>query len=210
MFFFYEILCKVPSGSPASYTYLKPTNALQKATKLDDFTVNGAHGKNQDEEIGKQEEVGNHQEVDEDDTSSANNSVVGEKLQSVTNSIQRLASSIRDGFSSRKNTSEESERQCPICICDFEIGDEICYSRNKKCPHMFHHSCMSEWLIKHNVCPLCRVDYLEVSDDTVEQTGGGLEHRNHTLTPVVNNDHGPNATSNRSSRTTAHVHLYAS
>jgi hypothetical protein len=134
---------------------------------------------------------------------------VSEKLQSVTNSIQRLASSIREGLTSRKNTSEESERQCPICICDFEIGDEICYSRNKKCPHMFHHSCMSEWLIKHNVCPLCRVDYLEVSDDSEEQTGGGLEHRNHTLTTVVSNDHGPNGTSSRTSRTTARVHLYA-
>lgn len=175
---------------------------LQKATNVEDFSVYRAHGKDQDEEVGK------HEEEVEDDKSSTNNSVVSEKLHNVANSIHRFASSIREGLSSRI-TPDESERQCPICICEFEIGDELCYSRNTKCPHMFHHSCMSEWLIKHNVCPLCRVDYLDISDDSNTEVASADDHQNETQTPVENSDPGSTTRSNRRSRGTAHVHLYA-
>ena len=69
---------------------------------------------------------------------------------------------------------------------------------------------MSEWLMKHNVCPLCRVDYLDVTDenDGTEPTSV-VDHQNHTLAPEENNDPGSAARSNRRSRATAHVHLYA-
>lgn len=62
--------------------------------------------------------------------------------------------------------------------------------------------------MKHNVCPLCRVDYLDVSDedDGTEPTSV-VDHQNHTLAPEENNDTG--SRTNRRSRATAHVHLYA-
>jgi hypothetical protein len=68
---------------------------------------------------------------------------------------------------------------------------------------------MSEWLIKHNVCPLCRVDYLDVSDDNNTEVASAGDDQNQTQTPVENNDPGSTTRSNRRSRGTAHVHLYA-
>ncbi len=61
---------------------------------------------------------------------------------------------------SRSNSVDPS-RKCAICLDEYEIGDEICYSRNKTCPHVFHSDCMKNWLIKSNDCPLCRVNYLQ-------------------------------------------------
>ena len=41
-------------------------------------------------------------------------------------------------------------------------------SKNEKCPHMFHESCIVDWLlIPHNDCPVCRNDFL-VSPRTME------------------------------------------
>lgn len=141
----------------------------------------------------------------EDDKSTTNNSVISEKLQNVGTSIQRLASSIREGLSSLINTPAESEKICPICICEFELGDEICYSRNTECPHMFHLSCMSEWLIKHDVCPLCRLDYLKVSDGQEEATLNNDDNTQSTST----SHRAAIRTSNNRSNPTVHVHLYA-
>ena len=58
-----------------------------------------------------------------------------------------------------------NERQCAICINNFKVGDKICYSRNKQCSHCFHYGCISEWLMKNNECPLCREDFIGVSED---------------------------------------------
>lgn len=54
-----------------------------------------------------------------------------------------------------------SPRTCPICLEDYEGGDDICWSTNKKCHHAFHLDCMSEWLMNNHDCPLCREDYLD-------------------------------------------------
>lgn len=53
-----------------------------------------------------------------------------------------------------------SPRTCPICLDDYEAGDDICWSANKKCHHAFHLDCMSAWLMNNDDCPLCREDYL--------------------------------------------------
>ena len=45
-------------------------------------------------------------------------------------------------------------RECPVCCVDFEDNDYItplpCDTR-----HFFHRQCISDWLLKHNSCPLC-------------------------------------------------------
>lgn len=53
-----------------------------------------------------------------------------------------------------------SPRTCPICLDDYEGGDDICWSFNKKCHHAFHLDCMLAWLMNNDDCPLCREDYL--------------------------------------------------
>jgi hypothetical protein len=67
--------------------------------------------------------------------------------------------------SSLPDPNLDSEKKCPICMEEYKIGDEICFSRNKKCPHVFHAECMRNWLMKSNDCPLCRLDYLQVTSD---------------------------------------------
>lgn len=76
--------------------------------------------------------------------------------------------------SSLPDPNLDSEKKCPICMEEYKIGDEICFSRNNKCPHVFHAECMRNWLMKSNDCPLCRLDYLQVTSDVEEavQTHG--------------------------------------
>lgn len=78
--------------------------------------------------------------------------------------------------------SEESAglQTCPICLCDYDNGEQICWSKNRNCSHHFHATCGIAWLAKHDECPVCRAEYLveepqnideqttNVSDDVVE------------------------------------------
>jgi hypothetical protein len=48
--------------------------------------------------------------------------------------------------------------ECPICL-------ETIFKNKKilKCKHIFHKSCLNEWLINHDTCPMCRclINYIE-------------------------------------------------
>lgn len=44
--------------------------------------------------------------------------------------------------------------QCSVCLTDFEIGDEVI--RHPHCSHIFHPSCIRNWLELHDSCPICR------------------------------------------------------
>jgi Ring finger domain len=57
-----------------------------------------------------------------------------------------------------------SQDQCAICLNDYDDGDEICWSQNKQCNHVFHKGCISEWLLTHEECPCCRYPYLSFND----------------------------------------------
>ncbi|WVN90203.1 uncharacterized protein L203_105439 [Cryptococcus depauperatus CBS 7841] len=50
-------------------------------------------------------------------------------------------------------------QQCPICLLEFEDGDEL---RSLPCEkeHMYHKSCIDPWLLQvSSSCPLCRKDF---------------------------------------------------
>lgn len=55
---------------------------------------------------------------------------------------------------------EEEPTVCPICLCEYQDGDQICWSYNKCCQHHFHSACGIAWLEKHSECPMCRAEYL--------------------------------------------------
>ena len=55
---------------------------------------------------------------------------------------------------------DTEEMTCPICLAEFQEGDDICWSHNPSCDHTFHMDCIEQWLVKHDGCPLCRLDYL--------------------------------------------------
>lgn len=62
-------------------------------------------------------------------------------------------------FDNIKISSDNFERyneQCHICIDDYKIDDIIL---QLKCKHIFHKTCIKDWLCKENVsCPVCRQD----------------------------------------------------
>jgi hypothetical protein len=47
----------------------------------------------------------------------------------------------------------QSMSDCPICISEFEEGDEIRILPT--CKHMFHVTCINMWFASHSSCPSC-------------------------------------------------------
>jgi len=50
------------------------------------------------------------------------------------------------------NGSPISENNCSICICEWEIGQQL---KKLNCSHTFHEDCLNQWLKKKKSCPLC-------------------------------------------------------
>lgn len=57
----------------------------------------------------------------------------------------------------QKDTSlERGESICPVCLSEFEEGEELCTL--PECMHTFHKQCIDMWLHSHSNCPMCRTD----------------------------------------------------
>lgn len=75
--------------------------------------------------------------------------------QSVTSGIDKIVG----------DTSEECPIQaCRICLEEYQVGEEIGWSKNRDCHHFFHKNCLLEWLAIHKECPMCRKSY-EIDDE---------------------------------------------
>ncbi|KAL8555720.1 hypothetical protein ACS0TY_003510 [Phlomoides rotata] len=95
-------------------------------------------------------------------------------LQSLSLSLSTLSlpapESVVDAFPLKyhkkiKNAESDSAdvRQCYICLCEYEEGDEL---RVLPCNHEYHVPCVDKWLKEVNrVCPLCRHDVCEGSQE---------------------------------------------
>jgi hypothetical protein len=73
------------------------------------------------------------------------------------------------GTGETKPSMARTTPQCAICLVEYQEGDDVCWSHNKRCRHHFHRLCMTEWLSDHNECPCCRNNYLALSDDDEEE-----------------------------------------
>mmetsp|Transcript_8821 Transcript_8821/g.13339 ORF Transcript_8821/g.13339 Transcript_8821/m.13339 type:complete len:250 (-) Transcript_8821:2634-3383(-) len=67
--------------------------------------------------------------------------------------------STHHGIDDSVSSSLYSPKECAICMSRYKHGDAICWSQNEKCFHAYHLSCMVEWLMKHNECPMCRRNF---------------------------------------------------
>lgn len=46
---------------------------------------------------------------------------------------------------------------CAICLCEPECGDVVC---TLACAHSFHKACVTQWLQRSLLCPLCKAHAL--------------------------------------------------
>ena len=51
---------------------------------------------------------------------------------------------------------KENIPRCSICLESYNEGNEVTWSPNENCTHVFHKACIIEWLIEQEKCPCCR------------------------------------------------------
>ncbi|KAK2983274.1 hypothetical protein RJ640_009288 [Escallonia rubra] len=51
---------------------------------------------------------------------------------------------------------EGEDGVCPVCLCEFEEGEEL--RTLPECMHTFHVACIDMWLYSHPNCPMCRAE----------------------------------------------------
>eukprot|EP00934_Nitzschia_sp_Nitz4_P005305 Nitzschia sp. Nitz4//scaffold28_size193895//18236//19166//NITZ4_001623-RA/size193895-processed-gene-0.247-mRNA-1//-1//CDS//3329545856//5295//frame0 len=86
---------------------------------------------------------------------------------------------------------DSARTTCPICLCNYEEGDEICWSNNKECTHYFHLECGIDWLSKHCDCPVCRAPYLVIKKNVKPKQN---QHANESHQPEEEGEEPPTST----------------
>lgn len=66
---------------------------------------------------------------------------------------------VMDDLSVDANSEESSIEVCIICMEDYQVGEEIGWSKNRQCHHVFHKECILKWLKTRRQCPICRNSY---------------------------------------------------
>ena len=86
------------------------------------------------------------------------NLVAEASLQSNNQQNQGMNQEQIDSFpiSLYNQNNEEIPEICSICLEEFIDGSEI---RNLLCKHVFHQSCIDEWLRQRNNCPNCKMTF---------------------------------------------------
>lgn len=79
-----------------------------------------------------------------------------------TEAIQRLLREVRAG--------DASQTKCAVCLQEETI------SAMPVCAHAFHHHCISEWLGRNAVCPICRRELPLPTQQDQEQEEEDDEH----------------------------------
>lgn len=95
-----------------------------------------------------------------------------------------VARSINSSIRSLSNASgQDNPTTCHICLLNYEVGEDVCWSPNEDCVHAYHKECIVPWLMNNPTCPECRRSYIpEINDekDTTDHGDGGVETENAT------------------------------
>jgi len=80
----------------------------------------------------------------------------GARAQADEEPDKRTPQNIVDRLPCRTSAGGAGEKECAVCLCEFERGDRV---RMLPCRHEFHAGCIDRWLLEQNrTCPCCRVD----------------------------------------------------
>jgi len=71
----------------------------------------------------------------------------------VLNAIQRIQ------LDAAMLKSMRQTAQCVVCCADFEVGETL--SQLPGCGHLFHDTCVRQWLERAANCPICRCNLME-------------------------------------------------
>lgn len=58
----------------------------------------------------------------------------------------------------------DNSKACAICLDEYAEGDDVCASFNRRCKHVFHRSCIIDWLMSDDTCPCCRQNFIAFHD----------------------------------------------
>ena len=73
-----------------------------------------------------------------------------------TDSELQLSGAKADPSAAMADLDGDQEEQCPICLIEFEEGDDIRVLPCEK-EHVYHKTCIDPWLLDvSSSCPLCR------------------------------------------------------
>lgn len=73
-----------------------------------------------------------------------------------------LCSSQNNNSSSNESSDEHHVRECSICFEKLLVNEIASWSPDPDCHHVFHHTCIKEWLLHNSGCPSCRATFLPV------------------------------------------------
>jgi len=77
----------------------------------------------------------------------------------------------------------DKNSQCSVCLTDFEIGDEVI--RHPHCSHIFHPSCIRNWLELHDSCPICRTPLRgDPGSNAAEPESGSARNNQEIYEPI--------------------------
>lgn len=72
----------------------------------------------------------------------------------------RQSNSLARSLSVKMNKNKSNPNKCFLCLVEYKVGDEVCFSPNDKCDCGFHKPCIVNWLMKRPLCPCCREPFL--------------------------------------------------
>ncbi|AES69519.1 putative aminoacyltransferase, E1 ubiquitin-activating enzyme [Medicago truncatula] len=125
----YEVYCEDDYGG---YQWEEVEEEMEVEEEDDYYEVNY-----EDDYGGYQWNVGLEEYEDEEEM----------EVEEVDNRFVPAAKSFIEGL---KMVEVEEVEKCAICFEDFNVGVRI------PCSHMFHMTCICDWLVIGNSCPLCR------------------------------------------------------
>ncbi|CAG8541312.1 12062_t:CDS:2 [Racocetra fulgida] len=96
------------------------------------------------------------------------------------------------------NKVTEEQLTCPICLGDFESGEEL---RILPCHHQYHTSCIDPWLLEiSTLCPMCKADYTSWN----EEASTSQSKASTTVVPTTQNESDATTSQSHSSHAFPH------